>query len=135
MIWSYRQSYQFASTTCTHISFDIMNKVTSLLLLHIHTYDLTLWIKFMLPVCFYYIYIHFIWFYKYNDQSHFTYVDKFRSDKYITSFHLLHIPVYDLILWINLPVPFYNIYKHMIWFYNNNDQCFSTNVHSIRFYQ
>ena len=60
------------------------NKVTSLFLLHIHTYDLILWIKLpvcfyyiyiyvldlwiRLPVCFFYIYIHMIWFYKISYQ-------------------------------------------------------------------
>ena len=100
-IWFYKYNDQFASTA--YISFDLWTKLP-VCMYYIHTYDLILCKKLTLPFCFYYIYMHVIWFYNYNDQFVCTYVHRIRLNNYINSFHLLHIPTYDLILWINLPV-------------------------------
>ena len=131
MIWFYKISYQYASTTHTgmkfdfkttltsiflhtYIGIDFINKIANFRLQQKPTFDLISWMK--LPLCFYYIYIHMIWFYKYYDQFFSTNVHRIRCYKKINSFHLLNSPEYDLILWIKLPVYFYYINIHFIFF-------------------
>ena len=96
MIWFYRISYQYASTTQTGMKFDFKTTLTSIFP---HTY----------------IGIDFI--------------------NKIANFRLQQKPTFDLISWMKLPLGFYYIYIHMIWFYKYYDQFFSTNVHRIRCYK
>ena len=109
MIWFYEYSYQFASTIWTNKLFVLINKVTCLLVQHIHagglilqiqwpvffckrTYNSTL--KMNLPVSFFFIYIpvQMIWFYE--ESNHFasttyTYI-LFDFKNKITNLLLLH---------------------------------------------